>query len=155
MYLDSISLSKFLSRYAKVYGVNLKKITHDEVKVLFPELKRATFQELKANKELVISGKVLLVNDGRKTIPYYAPELTDDLEEEMYLDREEVNDFEMNEEVSDCSDLSEYELRQLLRRKYNSYKNQINARRELESRGIRRARLCCGQCRQCAVYGSL
>jgi len=146
MNIESISLSKFLSRYANVYGADLKRMTHDEVKVLFPELRRASNNPLKTkndvlsfiktHKEELILGKVVLVSDGRTMYPYYTPELTDDMEEEMYVDREETKDFEIDDEVYDYSNLSEYELRELLRRKYNSYRNQTCARRELQSRGI-------------------
>ena len=39
-----ISLSKFLSRYACVEGKDLKKLTHEDVEVLFPQLKRTSFE---------------------------------------------------------------------------------------------------------------
>lgn len=137
MYVETISLSKFLSRYAKVKGVDLNHLKHDDVKVLFPYLKRATFDEVKSNKELVFSGKILLVSDGKKTIPYYVPQL--DIEEEMEyteLKREDVTRFNIDDNHYDYSQLSEYELRQLLRRKFSSARNQKEARRELESRGV-------------------
>ena len=134
---EIISLSKFLSRYVNVCGVNLKKITHDEVKALFPFIKRSSFDEIKKHKELLITGKVLLVSDGRKTIPYYTPILDYEKDSEsLYLEREEVPKLELNDAHYDYSKLSEFELRELLVRKYNSFRNQVNARHELEHRGI-------------------
>ena len=47
-----------------------------------------------------------------------------------------MNRFNIDDNHYDYSQLSEYELRQLLRRKFSSYRNQINARRELSQRGI-------------------
>lgn len=137
MIVESMSLSKFLSRYVNLKGVNLNKIKHDEVKYLFPFLKRATFEEVGNNKDLLYTGKVILVNDGKKTIPYYVPELTvDENKEYLEVEREVVNTNLVDDKHYDYSELSEYELRQLLRRKFSSSRNQREAKRELESRGI-------------------
>lgn len=131
-----ISLSKFLSRYAALKGMDLSKIKHDEVKALFPQLKRATFDEVKSNKELIYSGRILLVSDGKKTIPYYVPVLDMSCTEKMELHREEVKPFKVDNSKHDYTSMSESALRIVLRRKFNSYKNQCSARKELESRGI-------------------
>jgi hypothetical protein len=153
MHIDAISLSKFLSRYANVFGADLKKVTHEEVSVLFPELERASKRELrtkgevlafiKAHKEELLLGKIVLVSAGRYLIPYYTPVLIEDMdlseEEEMYFEREAVP-TRINNKVYDYSTLKEFELRNLLRRKFNSSRNQINARKELESRGFAKTR---------------
>ncbi len=138
MFNDTIiSLSKFLARYANVTGVNLKKITHDEVKYLFPYLRRSSFDEIKKHKELIMNGKVVLVSDGRKVIPYYTPVLDFEYDAEaLYLDREEVPQEEIDDNEYDYASMSEYELRELLVRKCNSFRNQMRARHELEHRGI-------------------
>ncbi len=145
MNIEPISLSKFLSRYANVTGYNLKKITHEEVKLLFPELVSTSFKELRSKmrenneekniSELFLSGKVILVTDGRHTIPYYTPTLSEEYEEEMQFEREDC-EIEVDDRVYDYTSLNEYELRRLLRRKFNSYRNQVCARKELEVRGI-------------------
>jgi hypothetical protein len=138
---EIISLSKFLSRYVNVCGVNLKKITHEEVKALFPFLRRSTFEAVKKHKELLLTGKVVLVTDGKKTIPYYTPVLDYEKESEaLYLEREEAPDIVLDDTHYDYSKLSEYKLRALLVRKYNSFRNQCNARHELEHRGIARTK---------------
>ena len=145
MDFEPISLAKFLSRYENVYGVDLKRITHEEACVLFPELERARqsilktdkqiLEYIKAHREEILLGKIALVKYKKYIIPYYTPEITDDMREGNYFEREEVP-FEIDDEIYDYEELNEYELRELLRRKYNSYRNQVCARRELNSRGI-------------------
>jgi hypothetical protein len=74
-----ISLAKFLNKYVSLCGEDLKKLTHEDVQILFPYFKRSSFDKIYNNPTLVSSGKVVLVNDGKKTIPYYAPQT-------LYLD---------------------------------------------------------------------
>ena len=136
--LNEINLSKFLARYCNLKGKALSKVHHDDVSVLFPFLKRATFDEIRENPLLVITGNILLVNDGIKVVPYYVPITTkDDLEESMEFNmQEEDTGIKVDYSNHDYANMSIYELRCLLRRKYNSYRNQKNARIELENRGI-------------------
>ena len=137
MYRDVMSLSKFLSRYVQVKGVDLNHVKHDEVKFLFPFLKRASFDEIKYNRELIYSGKVILVSDGKKTIPYYVPQLEMDVDYEYdEFERQNALTNIVDDKYYDYSSMSEYELRQLLRRKFNSRRNQKEAKKELLSRGI-------------------
>lgn len=132
---QSISLAKFLSRYANLTGKDLKKVTHDEVKYIFPFLKRASFETVKDNPDLVKNGKVLLVDDGKKQIYYYVPEIKDI--DEMEFNREEIDTrIVQDDKVYDYANMSIYELRCLLVRKFNSYRNQCCARHELNKRGI-------------------
>ncbi len=130
-----ISLSKFLSRYCFLKGDKLKKVTHEEVKQLFPEFKRSSFKEINDHPELVMTGKVILVNDGRKTIPYYSMPIEEELE---YLEfqREEIKKIQIDDKYHDYSSMSLYELRLLLRHRFNSTRNQNNARHEIKKRGI-------------------
>lgn len=131
-----ISLSKFLSRYAFLEGEDLKKITHDEVKKLFPEFKRSSFEEILDNPELLKSGKVVIVYDGKKKVPYYIPRVEKNTEEFMDFHRESVKERQIDDNVYDYSNMSIYELRCLLQRKFNSYRNQTSARKELDRRGV-------------------
>ena len=130
-----ISLSKFLSRYCYLKGETLKKVTHQEVKELFPEFKRSSFKEINEHPELLVTGKVILVNDGKKTIPYYSLPIEED-KDYTELMREEVKKLEINDKHYDYSSLSIYELRLLLRHRFNSLRNQCCARNELKSRGV-------------------
>lgn len=133
---NSISLSKFLSRYAALEGKDLKKVTHKEVKTLFPFLKRAGFEDVDRNPELITSGKVMLVDDGHRRLYYYVPEKEHDAQM-MQFSREEVDTRIIpDDKVYDYVNMSIYELRCLLVRKFNSTRNQYCARRELNRRGI-------------------
>lgn len=132
----TITLAKFLSRFKFIKGRDLKKITHEEVKELFPEIKRTTFEEVERHKELLCTGKYILVNDGKKIIPYIVPELDIENTDYQELNREKSPEINVDDNNYDFSKLSEYELRQLLRRKFSSKKNQYLARKELNKRGV-------------------
>lgn len=135
-YENEISLAKFLTRYVLLVGEDLKKLTHEDVKVIFPDLKRCTFEMIRQNPLLVYNGNVLLVNDGHKTIPYYVPKIMDlsDDYTDFVMDEDEKENFKCKS--YDYASMSNYELKLLLRNKFNSYKNRKNARKELEDRGI-------------------
>jgi len=136
--LNEINLSKFLSRYCNLTGKNLSKINHEAVKFLFSYLKRATFEEIRENPMLVATGEVLLVNDGKKVIPYYVPDIEyEELDEPQEVSMQRVdNTPKVDYGRHDYTKMSIYELKCLLKRKFNSYANQRNARIELESRGV-------------------
>ncbi len=131
-----ISLSKFLSRYACVEGKDLKKLTHEDVEVLFPNLKRTSFEVVLDNPELLYSGKVLMVYDGKSAIPYIVPNISKEDYTIMSVTREEEKVKPVDDTVYDYTSMSIYELRCLLVRKFNSNRNQVCARRELNKRGI-------------------
>ncbi len=131
-----MSLSKFLSRYGGLQGNSLTKVTHEEVKRLFPYLKRSSFDEIYQNPELISMGKVMLISDGRNIIPYYVPTLKDEDIELLDFNREDPEPLKIDDNVYDYANMSVYELRCLLRRKFNSYRNQCCARKELAYRGI-------------------
>ena len=130
-----ISLAKFLNKYVSLCGEDLKKLTHEDVQILFPYFKRSSFDKIYNNQTLVSSGKVVLVNDGKKTIPYYAPQTLylDDDYTEFFLDKIE----EVPQLISyDYTEMSNYELKKILKEKFSTYKEKKNARRELEDRGV-------------------
>ena len=130
-----ISLAKFLNKYVSLCGEDLKKLTHEDVQILFPDFKRSSFEKINSNPALITSGKVVLVNDGKKTIPYYAPPAVFFADEytEFFLDRiDEVPDFIRY----DYTEMSNYELKKLLKEKFSTHKEKKNARRELEDRGV-------------------
>ena len=136
MKYNKITLSKFLSRYAFLQGCDLTKVTHEEVKKLFPNIKRSSFEEIENNPDLIYDGNVVLVSDGKKTIPYYVPKIEEKEIEYMDFNREEIKEEGPDDTVYDYSSMSIYELRCLLERKFNSYRNQCCARNELNKRGI-------------------
>lgn len=135
MKYETITLSKFLSRTLGLGGSDLKKISHLDAKILFPQLKRSTFEYVNKHPEEIIRGKILMVSDGRTVIPYYVPTLETKLDfYEVKIEREEPR--KINDERYDYTAMSIYELKQLLNTRFNSYRNSREARRELEKRGI-------------------
>lgn len=136
MKYNVISLSKFLARFGSLKGESLNHITHDEVKILFPQFKRTTFEFARTNKELVSTGKILMVDDGNKIIPYFLPKL--DMENTFLLDvlREEDEIREIDYGNYDYASMSIYELKKLLDKKFNSNSNSRCAKKELENRGV-------------------
>lgn len=71
----SVTLSKFLSRFLAVDGMALTKLSHADVKMLFPMLKRASFEYVEKHPEEVMMGRIIMVNDGKKVIPYIVPDV--------------------------------------------------------------------------------
>ena len=132
---NNISISKFLSRYLGFEGKCMSKVTHEEIKILFPYLKRSSFDEIKKNPRLIYSGEVVLVNDTRNTIPYYVPKVLDEEREQIEYLREEVKKRGVDYSRHDYCNMSIFELKQLLERKFNSTRNQKGARKELNKRG--------------------
>jgi len=131
----TITLSKFLARYLLLGGEDLKKITHEEVRMIFTEVQRVEDKTKKEIAELVKLGKVLLVDDGYEVFPYYIPSLGIDKTEVMDVNREEEPGLVIDDNVYDYMSLTNYELRQLLRNKFNSARNRKMAKRELMIRG--------------------
>lgn len=88
-YENAISLVDFLERYCGINNINNKRITHQNVKSLFPQIKRSSFEEVIKNPELVYTGKVVFVKDfNNECIPYLTGY---DLEIENFgLDRREL-----------------------------------------------------------------
>ena len=69
----SITLSKFLSRYMAVDGKALTKVSHTDVKTLFPSIQRTSFEYAEKHQEDIMMGRILMVFDGKTTIPYIVP----------------------------------------------------------------------------------
>ena len=129
----SITLSKFLSRYMAVDGKALTKVSHTDVKTLFPSIQRTSFEYAEKYQEDIMMGRILMVFDGKTTIPYIVPkeEITDSRTTMPHKERkkEKVHHY-------DYSRMKIYELKQLLNARFNTYKVSRNARQELESRGV-------------------
>ena len=131
-----ISLAKFLSRYVLLSGVDLKKLTHEDVKVLFPDIRRCSIEKIRENPSLIYSREVILVYDGRHHIPYYPPEVLSSEITQVELDVVEEDKGLDNNVNYDYTSMSNYELKCVLKNKFNSYKNKRKAKYELENRGI-------------------
>lgn len=131
---NTISLTKFLSRYLGIVGEDTKHLKHDDIMRLFPNIKRSSFSFIKNNKGVVEKGIILLVNDGERTIPYYAPIITGELE--LTTLESKIEDTNKRKKVIDYANMNIYELKQLLNIRFNGYHVSRTARRELEDRGV-------------------
>ena len=115
---DSITIEAFLARVLGVRDQNLLagRLSHNDLKALFPFLRRASFDYIIDNASVVYSGEVYLVSDaqGRK-VPYFNPHLV--LEEADYYGTYEgmpqVQNIPNIDEI-ELSELSTYDLQQLL-----------------------------------------
>ena len=132
-----ISLTKFLARYLFLTGEDLKRLTHDDVKILFPNLKRCTFERIKEDPKLLESREVLLVSDSHKIIPYYVPKTKEyDYDYASVNASGVIDDRTVIQKEYDFFTMTNYELKTLLENKLNTRKNRMRAKRELEDRGI-------------------
>lgn len=70
-YDHAISINDFLEKYYGKTDFRDKKLVHENVKSLFPDIRRGNFEEIVKNPELVYTGRVVLVRDcNNKCIPY-------------------------------------------------------------------------------------
>ena len=70
-YEHAISINEFLEKFYGKTDFKDKKLVHENVKSLFPDIKRGCFEDIVKNPELVYTGKVVLVRDcNNKCIPY-------------------------------------------------------------------------------------
>ena len=130
-----VSLSKFLSRYGLLNGYGLTKLTHEDALRLFPKLKTVKEEDFEKDPDLIDSGKIIYVQDRKDTIAYYIPSTLEETDI-MDFNSEIVKEKEQDDTVYDYANMSIYNLRCLLKRTLNSYRNQCCARKELKRRGI-------------------
>ncbi len=74
--MECIDLISFLRNYYGITSNSLKinKLTHADIKILFPDIKRISLERLKKEMELVYRGEFLLVYDAHNCIlPYVNP----------------------------------------------------------------------------------
>lgn len=70
-YENAISIEAFLERFCGISNINNKRLLHINLKTLFPDLKRVSFEEIIKNPELIYTGKVVFVRDyAKECIPY-------------------------------------------------------------------------------------
>ncbi len=131
---NAISLAKFISRYLGVCGSGIKRLSHEDAKHLFPNLRRSTFAFINSHPFELENGNIILVTDGKKTIPYFAPRfIKSNIDAEILVD---VERKKKKSKVTDYANMNIYELKQLLNIKFNGRSTSRCARRELEDRGV-------------------
>ena len=95
--MDSIDLISFLCNFYGIVNENLKinKLTHTDIKILFPQIKRISIERLNNNLALVYNGDIILVYDCfGKILPYVNPHLQINvcpINENSYAERERIN----------------------------------------------------------------
>lgn len=119
---NEISLSKFLTHYYELHDANILNMTHDDIKNLFPQIKRLSFDYAKKNKDSLASGKIIMVKDCKgDIIPYVCPKAI--VKSETTIDTEIVS-FPCSRKVKqtyeklskeELKDLTNWELIKLLR----------------------------------------
>lgn len=134
MQLKSISLVKFLSLYLGITNEVLGNMTHNDIKILLPNLKRCSCEYAYDNSALILRGEIIIVSDAKGIIvPYFKPS------EEMQLGEITVFAETVKEvgkhEVLDYSEMNNYELRCLLNASKNGYAVAKKAKEELKNRG--------------------
>lgn len=90
----NLNAESFLKRYYGISHKDISGMTHDTLKVLFPQLERTSFEYVMKNPELVSTGHIILVEDVKHyQVPYVIPELKT-LEDKFFGcdDRERVID---------------------------------------------------------------
>ena len=136
--MEKITLSKFIARSYNIQGSELKKMTHDMVKSLFPELKRTSFEYLEKNPSLGAYGEIVLVEDAKgKVIPYFAPEIDYTIEDvdnvSITFDKAKV------EKYKDVEDMTNYELKVAVK-KTTSIGTLRKVKKELEKRNLKKSK---------------
>ena len=95
--MESIDLISFLSNYYGIVNNSLKlnKLTHIDVKILFPNIKRTSFEKVNNNIASIYKGDIIMVYDAKgKILPYINPHLqiSENLEkQDIYEDDELIN----------------------------------------------------------------
>ena len=129
---NSISLKKFLMFYYGVCESNIlsHNLTHKDIKILFPYLKRASFDYVLDNIKEIYTGSIIMVRDSiGNSVPYINPKLDICIEDygDMKITEEDMD--KTFEEIIDLENLNLYELVQLAK-KYKA-DNRINEYRHV------------------------
>ena len=116
---ESISIESFLSNFLGIRDNNVlsSKISHKDIKQLFPKLVRPSFDYILDSPDLIYNGEVILVEDSFGSIvPYFNPsyvyEEVDFIGEYIEQQNQKEDIFNINE--IDLQNLSNYELQNLL-----------------------------------------
>ena len=73
--VKNLSVKSFLERYYGITNEGISSMTHRVASSFFPQLKRASFEYIQKNPELVSTGKIVLVEDvNHAQAPYFMPE---------------------------------------------------------------------------------
>ena len=115
---NSISLKKFLMFYYGICDSSVlsHNLTHKDVKILFPDLKRVNFDYVLDNIKEIYIGSIIMVKDSfGACAPYINPKLDICIEDDINIEiTEEDNDT--FEEIINLENLNLYELVELAKK---------------------------------------
>lgn len=135
-----ITMPDFLYNYLGVENINIFEITHEDVKILFPDVKRSSFEKIEKDYISIYNGDIILVKDKKgKTLPYYNPLRTLDIE---VTNLEMIERPTFNKEVKqqvDIECLTNYELKKeyIKDKRQHKYALCRVLKKEIEERGIK------------------
>ena len=112
---NSISLKKFLIVYCGLYSDTMvnSNLSHKDIKILLPEIRRISFDKLISNKYMLYNGEVIAVKDSNDSVlPYINPKQK--IEEICYFDCE--CEQKIDDEVpTNIENMNIYSLEKLLK----------------------------------------
>ena len=153
MEVKVISVSKFITKYYNLEGKDLKRLNHEKLQRIFRLLEPLEWGEIPSYDKTVkdgnimindsifkghinelVRGEALLIDDGHRIIAYKTPHILscEMKQENIYRG----NQTPVDDDHYDFSTMEESEIRKHLVRTENSYRNQVEARKELKRRKI-------------------
>ena len=129
---NSISLRKFLMFYCGICESSIisHNLTHKDIKTLFPDLKRVSFEYVIDNIKEVYIGMIIMVTDSiGNSVPYINPKLDICIEDDIDIEITEEDKNDIFEEIINLENLNLYELVELAK-KYKT-DNRINEYRKV------------------------
>lgn len=116
---NSISLRKFLMFYCGISDNNIlsHNLTHKDIKVLFPDLKRISFDYVLDNIKEIYIGSIIMVKDSiGNAVPYINPKLDICIDDDFDIDMPDEDKDNTLEEIIDLENLDLYELVELAKK---------------------------------------
>ena len=117
---NATTLKLFLIAYCGIQDGNLlsNKLSHKDIKQLFPNLKRVSFDYVLDNIDDIYTGNIILVQDSfEKVVPYKNPhiQIYEDINIE-YVEEDIENSNDTFDTVLELENLNSYELSQLAKK---------------------------------------
>ncbi|MDD5979480.1 MAG: hypothetical protein PUC23_00010 [bacterium] len=138
----TISMAEFLYNYMGIEDSKIFIITHDDIKILLPDLKRYSICNLKKDLSLLYDGDIILVKDPKGNIvPYYNPLRYLDIIPTDLKEVEKPIKKNSKKEIKEIDNLTNYELKfeYLATKKNHKYKMCRILKKEILERGIKGA----------------
>lgn len=138
---QAITLAKFLTRYYGIQHPNILNLSHNDVKILFEQVERSSFEYAEQNPDMVAKGEIVFVEDKYNVIPYKAPQINMDYE---FVDMECSKTGKKKPEVITEEDLKTLSKDELLKKlkEYRAYCHYYKlVVKEVKLRGMKERKL--------------